>query len=156
MPLVPDTLNQGFERQLRVLCVFENENDTEEYPKRFFHFQWSEMVGEFPAYEQLSHRNITGSMRPLTDRTKQRGSLGLSNMAVKAWEGRAESEPQYPAEESLHGPGLGRTMGFQNHQRSEILETCLPCHCWRETSPAHPPRLLVLQPLTTSGLEALL
>lgn len=52
----PSHFKSGFERQLPgVFCVFENENDVEEYPKCFFHFQWSEMVSELPACEKLSH-----------------------------------------------------------------------------------------------------
>lgn len=45
---------KGFARQLLgIFCISGNKNDIEGYPKRSLHFQCSELVGEYPAYEKL-------------------------------------------------------------------------------------------------------
>lgn len=68
VPSVPAALKQGFERQLQaIFCISRNKIDIEGYPKRSLHFQCSELVGEFPAYEKLGRWKMKGSTRSLMD-----------------------------------------------------------------------------------------
>lgn len=78
----------------------------EEYLKCFLHFQYSEMVAEFPACEILSHWKTAGSIRSLMDQIKELESLRPIIAQCMHRKAEAETELQLLVRESLPDSGL--------------------------------------------------